>query len=216
VSFVEALFPDCLSFGSVGGPGYATDIVELSSGHEQRNQRWSRERHRYDLSMTVRNQQERDEITAFFRRMKGRTYGWRIKDWADHSGTGEYIATVTAGDPGFYYLRKAYTVGAETEFRWISKPRAGVVLTANGAPMDPSAYAVDLTTGRVDIVGAIALGTILRATFEFDVPVRFDTDTLRWDVVDKSGGEYLYKPDNLPVVELMVTAPVLPSPPPET
>jgi uncharacterized protein (TIGR02217 family) len=206
VSFVEALFPDCLSYGSVGGPGYATDIVELASGHEQRNQRWSRERHRYDLAMTVRTQAQRDEITAFFRRMKGRTYGWRIKDWADHTGTNEYLGTVQPGSSMSFQLRKAYTVGGDTEFRAISKPRAGVIVTVDNVPLSSNYYSVDVTTGEVYIGTAPAPGSIVRASFEFDVPVRFDTDTLRWDVVDRSGNEYLYKPDTLPVVELMAVA----------
>jgi uncharacterized protein (TIGR02217 family) len=41
-----------------------------------------------------------------------------------------------------------------------------------------SGWALDTTTGMVTFTTAPANGVIIRAGFEFDVPVRFDTDTL--------------------------------------
>ena len=41
-----------------------------------------------------------------------------------------------------------------------------------------SGWSVDTTTGIVSFTTASAAGAIITAGFEFDVPVRFDTDTL--------------------------------------
>jgi uncharacterized protein (TIGR02217 family) len=41
-----------------------------------------------------------------------------------------------------------------------------------------SGWSVDVTTGIVTFTSAPASGVAVTAGFEFDVPVRFDTDTL--------------------------------------
>lgn len=198
MSFIEAAFPDHLGFGSVGGPGYQTDIVEVASGHEQRNQRWSKERHSYDLSMSARTQAQRDEINAFFRRVKGRQYGFRFKDWADYTGTDEFLGSGTGAQTAFQ-LRKAYISGDSVDYRTISKPRGAVVVKVGGVTVSAT---VNSTTGVVTLAAAAANGAQVRATFEFDVPVRFDTDVLRWSVIDKSGETFMYRVESLSAVEI--------------
>ena len=52
MSFLETpRFPLRASYGAVGGPEFATDIVEVNSGQEQRNIRWDQARAKfYDRS----------------------------------------------------------------------------------------------------------------------------------------------------------------------
>ena len=54
----------------------------------------------------------------------------------------------------------------------------GTVRVALGMVEQMSGWSLDATTGVVTFTTAPGSGVIVRAGFEFDVPVRFDTDTL--------------------------------------
>ena len=63
----------------------------------------------------------------------------------------------------------------------------------------PSGWSVDTTTGVVTFDGALAEAVAITAGFEFDVPVRFDTDAL--DVtLDPSSGSA--RSTSIPLLEL--------------
>ena len=62
--------------------------------------------------------------------------------------------------------------------RTIAKPVAGTLRVALGMVEQMSGWTVDTTTGVLTFTAAPASGVIVRAGFEFDVPVRFDSDTL--------------------------------------
>ena len=55
MSFHETRFPADLSFGAMGGPERRTDVVELSSGHEERNTPWAQSRRRFDAGLGLRS-----------------------------------------------------------------------------------------------------------------------------------------------------------------
>ena len=84
-----------------------------------------------------------------------------------------------------FQLVKRYGSGLRDHVRLISKPVAGsVVVAVNGTPA--ANFTVDTTAGLVTFqAGSIpGVGVEVTAGFEFDVPVRFDTDAL----VDQPGG----------------------------
>jgi hypothetical protein len=54
MGFVETQFPADISYGSSGGPEYATDIVASQSGHEQRNVNWQQARARFNVAHGVK------------------------------------------------------------------------------------------------------------------------------------------------------------------
>jgi uncharacterized protein (TIGR02217 family) len=62
--------------------------------------------------------------------------------------------------------------------RAIGKPVAGSVKIALAGTPKPSGWSADTTTGLVTFSTAPAAGVAITAGFEFDVPVRFDTDLL--------------------------------------
>ena len=65
-----------------------------------------------------------------------------------------------------------------------AKPVAGTVRVARAGVEATSGWSVDATTGIVTFATAPAAGVLVTAGFEFDVPVRFDTDRLdvTWDL----------------------------------
>ena len=73
---------------------------------------------------------------------------------------------------------KRYASGAQSWTRTITKPVAGTVRIAVGGVEQPSGWSVDATTGIVTFGAAPSAGIAITAGFEFDVPVRFDSDAL--------------------------------------
>ena len=86
-------------------------------------------------------------------------------------GTGD--GTKTA-----FQLVKRYASGAQSWTRAITKPVAGSATIALGGAPQASGWSVDETTGVVTFASAPTAGVAVTAGFTFDVPVRFDTDTL--------------------------------------
>ena len=186
MAFHEVRFPDNISRGARGGPERRTQIVELASGDEERNASWANSRRRYDVAYGIRRADDLAAVVAFFEARNGRLHGFRFKDWADNkpalpsqaiTATDQQIGTGT-GSLQTFQLAKRYTSGAQTWVRTVAKPVAGTIRVALGMVEQMSGWTVDTTTGVVTFTAAPAGGVIVRAGFEFDVPVRFDSDTL--------------------------------------
>jgi len=186
MAFHEVRFPDDISRGARGGPERRTQIVELASGDEERNASWANSRRRYDAAYGIRRADDLAAVVAFFEARNGRLYAFRWKDWADYKSClpsqmpAATDQTIGAGDGTTtdFQLVKSYTSGAQTWTRTISKPVAGTVRIAIDGVDQASGWSVDTTTGIVRFATAPASGAAITAGFEFDVPVRFDTDTL--------------------------------------
>jgi uncharacterized protein (TIGR02217 family) len=186
MAFHEVRFPDNISRGARGGPERRTQIVELASGDEERNASWANSRRRYDVAYGIRRADDLAAVVAFFEARNGRLHGFRYKDWADYkSGLPSQQITATDQQIGTgngslktFQLAKRYISGAQSWTRTVAKPVAGTVRVALGMVEQMSGWTVDTTTGVVTFTTAPANGVIIRAGFEFDVPVRFDTDVL--------------------------------------
>lgn len=177
MAFVEVQFPPDISYGSSGGPEYATDIVTSQSGYEQRNVNWEQARARFNVAHGVKTKAQLDTLIAFFRARKGRAYGFRFKDWTDYQAAQVVIGTGD-GERTQFPLVKPYSSGAITEVRSISKPVAGTVQVYKNGVLQTSGVSVNTVTGVVTFAVAPAVAASVTASFEFDVPVRFDTDRL--------------------------------------
>lgn len=186
MAFHEVRFPDDISRGARGGPERRTQIVELASGEEERNASWANSRRRYDAAYGIRRVDDLAAIVAFFEARNGRLYGFRWKDWADYksclpsrtpSATDQTIGTSDGAKTAFQ-LVKTYTSGSQSWTRTITKPVAGTVRVAVDGIEQAGGWSADVTTGLVSFDPAPATGAVITAGFEFDVPVRFDTDTL--------------------------------------
>ncbi|MBS0124250.1 DUF2460 domain-containing protein [Thetidibacter halocola] len=209
MAFHEVRFPTDLSFGSVGGPERRTDIVQLTSGYEERNTPWAHSRRRYDAGLGLRSLDDVAELVAFFEARRGQMFGFRWKDWSDFKscppsqapGATDQVIGQGDGTTTGFALAKTYASGEAAYLRPIAKPVAGSVRIAlNGEEQDAGAVSVDATTGIVTFAVAPAIGVQIAAGFEFDVPVRFDTDRIAVSVATFRAGQV---PD-VPVLELRV------------
>ncbi len=208
MGFHEVRFPASLSFGSVGGPERRTEIVTLVNGFEERNTPWAHSRRRYDAGLGLRSLEDVEALIAFFEARQGQVYGFRWKDWADYrscaaSGTVSYLDQQIGIGDGLrteFALVKTYRSGEQVYVRPIAKPVAGTLQVAlSDVPLiETIDYSVDLTTGQLTLMTPPPVGATLTAGYEFDVPVRFDTDRIATSVASFKAGDV----PNVPVVEL--------------
>ena len=216
MSFLETpRFPVDVNYGTMGGPVYSTDIVTFGNGSEYRNANWSIPKYEYDIKYAVKSRDDLLNVADFFTAQQGMAFGFRVKDlWdfttatngkAAHSRTDVIIGTGTGSEVAFQ-LVKAYVKGSSTVSRVITKPVIGsLLLELNGILQTISThYTVDTTTGIVTFVTPPTNGYIVKAGFEFDVPVRFGTDDLSSirQLLYTTGGADLASLDNIPLIEI--------------
>ncbi|CEG09656.1 hypothetical protein BN961_03086 [Afipia felis] len=170
--FLDIAFPPFVARGASGGPTFATNIVTLASGAEQRNVLWANARGRWNISTGIRTRAQMLEVIAFFHVAKGRGFSFRFRDWNDFQATEVPMQEVT---PTVWQLVKRYNVGGFEHVRTITKPLPGsVTIKIGGVPIVPTK--IDHQSGRITF--ASAPDTAPTASFDFDVSVRFDTDSL--------------------------------------
>ncbi|KAE9631636.1 DUF2460 domain-containing protein [Parasedimentitalea maritima] len=210
MTFHEVRFPASLSFGSIGGPERRTDVVTLADGHEERNTPWAHSRRRYDAGLGLRSLDDIELLIAFFEARQGQMYGFRWKDWSDYksaraSGDVDYrdqVIAVGDGSTVSFQLCKTYRSGDHLYERPIAKPVAGSVRV--GIEQDELRetvdFSLDVSSGLITFVHPPAEGMSIVAGFEFDVPVRFDTDRILTSVSNFQAGDV----PNVPVVEVRV------------
>ncbi len=208
MAFHEIRFPADLSFGSMGGPERRTEIVALTNGFEERNSPWAHSRRRYDAGVGLRSLDDMAALIAFFEARAGQLHGFRWKDWADYKscapsgvvGPGDQLIGTGDGLRVEFGLRKLYRSGSEGYLRPITKPVAGTVRVAVGGVerFEGQDYDLDHATGVVVLRRAPMMEAPVTAGFEFDVPVRFDTDRIAVSVASFQAGDV----PQVPVVEL--------------
>jgi uncharacterized protein (TIGR02217 family) len=170
--FLDIAFPNAVARGATGGPGFSTNVVTLGSGSERRNIQWANARGEWNISTGIRTRAEMQAVIAHFYVVKGRGYSFRFKDWNDYQAADVPMVQVTST---VWQLVKRYNLGGYEHVRMITKPVSGTVtIKVGGSPVTPSD--IDHLTGLVTF--ASPPGSAPTATFEFDVPVRFDTDKL--------------------------------------
>lgn len=208
MTFHDVRFPASLSFGALGGPERRTEIVTLANGFEERNTPWAHARRRYDAGMGLRSLDDVETLIAFFEARQGQLIGFRWKDWSDYLSC-RPSAAVAASDQLIaigddvtrtFQLTKSYRSGGTVYQRPITKPVPGSVrVEVGGDRAQPGVdYEVDENSGLLSFASAPDTGAEVRAGFEFDVPVRFDTDTIMTSVSSFQAGEV----PNVPVVEV--------------
>lgn len=175
--FHEVQFPPDISYGASGGPGYSTTVVTTVSGHERRNANWAAARGKWNVAHGLKKREQVAALIAFFRARKGRAYGFRFKDWTDYQAFAQVLGVGDGAIKTFQLVRR-YASGGEIETRLIAKPVSGTVKIYRDGVEAVSGWTVNTATGLVTFTTAPASGVQVTADFEFDVPVRFDSDQM--------------------------------------
>ena len=190
MAFIEKRFPTKIFAGTEAAVGWNTDVIELQSGHEQRIANWTKELRHYDVTKAIQSEIEYQEVLHFFMTIgKGKTNGFRFRDLADYLvpdsyNTANVILGTGDGIEDEYQLIKQYNFGGTTYDRTITKPVTGTTKIYIDAVEKAAAdatygWSVNTITGLITFAHPENLTSkVITASFEFDVPVRFEQDRL--------------------------------------
>jgi uncharacterized protein (TIGR02217 family) len=195
--FYEIRFPEEISMRSKTSIEFSTDVIVYKNGREQRVSN-RQPKMVYDVTIDIRTKKEIDLLMDFFRLVKGRYIGFRYKDWLDFSVEKQVIFK-SDGITKNFQLTKTYIslLDGKSRLREIIKPVEGTVkLFINDSELN--SFEIDYSLGKITLPAAPAENSLLKATFEFDVPARFDTDTLEIGMHDAQSGEI----KNIRIVEI--------------
>ncbi|WP_157099216.1 DUF2460 domain-containing protein, partial [Novosphingobium rosa] len=167
---------------------------------------WSNARLHFDLGPGLRSEAELGVLIAFFRARRGAARGFRLGDPSDFSSNGmvdaptpvDQVIGLGDGTASSFALVKQYGDAAQDpQQRRITRPRAGSVLVSVNGMGVTNGWALE-ENGMVSFTTPPAAGATIRAGFLFDVPVRFEQDTL-----DISGAGFaMGEAPSVPVIEI--------------
>jgi uncharacterized protein (TIGR02217 family) len=149
-------------------------------------------------------------LIAFFEARQGQLYGFRWKDWSDYKSGApsvdpnfeDQVIAIGDGVRAIWPLSKTYSSGGASYVRPIAKPVAGSVSIGIQGDLQQESihFQVDSQTGMITFDHPPDEGVEVTAGYEFDVPVRFDTDRVQTSVASFQAGDA----PNVPVVEVRV------------
>jgi uncharacterized protein (TIGR02217 family) len=194
-AFDNELFPLEIGKGASVEPGFSTAIVTSASGHEQRNMDWANARMRYDAGPGLRSEADVRTLLNFFRARRGAAKAFRFRDPLDHAAEAQSLGTGD-GTTVRFPLVKRYGSGPDAEVRAISHPLPGSVSVFVNAVAQASGWTLD--GDAVSFATPPATGASITASFQFDVPVRFEEDRLRVDLSTWAAGDI----PSVPLIEV--------------
>lgn len=203
-SFDNVAFPLALGRDASVTPEFSTNVTITASGFERRNSLWSDARLRFDVGPGVRSDAELGELIAFFRARRGQARGFRLRDPSDFSSNAMTAAPTPSdqiigtgdGANARFELVKLYGDGADAQRRRITRPQASSLRVSIDG-VETGSFTLE-PLGIIALAVAPVVGTVIRAGFLFDVPVRFAEDRL-----DISGAEFAAgEAPSVPLIEL--------------
>jgi uncharacterized protein (TIGR02217 family) len=185
LNFVEERLELGYDYGAVGGMAFQTEIVEVASDKEQRNALRYLPLGRWQLGDRSLLESDVDQINEvgylkdFHRDRQGSYQGFRFKDWSDYQAFDQLIG-FGDGVKTQFQLQKAYTVGNAVVYRPILKPLYETLSTEiSFLPIGSTVtFSLDIQTGIVTFDDPLPDGAEFKASFEFDVPVWFESDQI--------------------------------------
>jgi len=209
-SFHDVRFPPGVAFGATGGPERRNEIISLTSGREKRNARFSQSRRHYDAGTGVRSLADLHDVLAFFEARRGSLHAFRFRDPFDMKSC-RPDETVSAADEPLgtgdgararFALTKTYGDGDDAYRRLIARPVTETLRVAvDGVEKtSPEDWSFDFATGEVVFApGSIpGPGEDVTAGYEFDVPVRFDTERIAVSLTAFKAGQI----PSIPLIEV--------------
>lgn len=142
--YTDVIFPECITYGSTGVPRYVTDKIEVASGAEQRNQRWTYPKHKYNIVLENAPASDVTNVMNIWHVCAGSYIGFLFLDPMDHTSrnvdgvvlSGEDITptdqlvAIAVGNQSQYPLYKYYKHGIRERRRRILYPKEGTLQVA--------------------------------------------------------------------------------------
>jgi uncharacterized protein (TIGR02217 family) len=188
MSHLDAYLDPCMAYGWEGSPRFRTLVTDLENGDEYRNAEWMEARHEYTAPFMNISKDAYREVKKMFMVCRGMLHAFRFIDVLDYQATSEQFGTGD-GATAEYQLSKLSTVDGVSYTRNVYALANTPVITVNGAPTTD--FTVNPRNGKILFDTAPANGAILRWTGEFDIWVRFTTDSIPFtlDSIDATNGQ---------------------------
>jgi uncharacterized protein (TIGR02217 family) len=191
-AFEDVRFPIALGREASVEAAFSTAVVTTASGAEQRNSDWADARLRFDAGPGVRGEAELGELLAFFRARRGAAIGFRFEDPFDHAAADQLLGTGDGGRTEFALVKR---YGGQE--RRITRPVAESVALTVDAEVRLSGWTLE-PLGVIRFAAPPPEGAEVRASFAFDVPVRFAEDRLSVSRATFEAGEI----PSVPLIEI--------------
>lgn len=196
-------FPRDVAMGCTVTAETRSEVVELASGGEERNQRWSRFRRNIDASLGIRSADDLAAVVGLFHEAGGRARSFRFQDWGDYTSPAAPSTPISPGDQVLgtgdgasvdFQVVKTYGSGPFAVTRAILLPRRAGFRVALDGVEELTGWSLATLGGVVTFDTPPAAGVTVSAGFAFDIPARFSADRLAVDY------RFFTDPDGLGVV----------------
>lgn len=194
--FYDIVFPESISIKSSYIIEYNTIINKSKNGGELRISNYDYPLLSYNVINDLKTKKELEEIINFFKLVKGRAYGFKFKDWLDYKAINQNIA-IANGEQTEFQLIKTYNINNKIQIRKITKPE-NVSVFVNQQNITQNIN-INYSNGIITFNTPPEKDTIITATFDFYVPVRFDNDKIEIIMKNDKVGEI----KDLKIVELL-------------
>ena len=188
--FIEERLLDSVSYGTVYGESFKTEVKVMRNKSESRNIQWSESQGIYTLVFDALLEEDRAKVMKVFRTCRGMGIGFRLKNLVDYRAKNDTLGVMTDNTQSFQ-LKITSSSGVYTTEKTIRKPVVGSVkVFADGVEV---AALIDYTKGIITVNAAI--GSTISWSGEYDIPVRFDNDDIHWSVAAKTGDRFVMGTD---------------------
>lgn len=180
MSFHNVRLPVFASIFAVGTSEFSTSVVVSMSGRETRSMDTQIPRRRYRLQNCVLSMQEFEVFYSFFQARGGQRFSFRMRDHFDYRAD-KCVIGVGDGENIEFQLYKTYEDDIASYQRAITKP---VIDSVEIWHIDQPLVieSIDENSGVVRLQDAPDEGAEICASFEFDVPVRFGADFIKYSL----------------------------------
>ena len=196
--FIDERLLDCVRYGSSFGLEYKTNITTMRSGVESRNAEWKYPKGRYSIDYNAVTPNEYIAIRDAWVVANGAHRAFRFKDWSDFIVKDQFIG-FGSGETQEIQLFKRYSFGNYYKDRLIYLPILETLEMKVDDAIIPFAF---LDKGKIEI--NVASGKEIKASFEFDVPVRFVEDKIMSDPLATRGNDRFIMNTGADLVEVIL------------
>lgn len=180
----------------IGGPTFNTSIIQSISGRESRHPNFASAIWQYTIKNAKLSVDELEQFYQFFLNCKGAAFGFCLKDHADFRAVNQKLEHQEQNS--IYQLYKHYHYANYVYKRKIIKPVEGSVkVFINSIPIKAE---IDYDSACITINCILDKNQALTTNFEFDVPVRFCNDELKYSF-NKDGSVLL---EDIKIKELLI------------
>ncbi|WP_227271245.1 DUF2460 domain-containing protein [Roseobacter weihaiensis] len=188
------------------------EIVTLASGREEINQRWQHARRSWLAGLAIRSADDMSDVLDLWEESQGRRHSFRFQDWLDYKscrpsetpGPLDQVVGIGNGSQTDFQVSKTYGVGLPY-VRPIYLPRAASLLVAVNGVEVLSGWTLSATGGVITFDVPPDPALTVTAGFLFDVPVRFEADSIlaEWTYF-RPGGDGVASAPDVSVIEVFL------------